>query len=108
VRTSFRPRFWLDLEEGVAYLAGKASEEIARRWHAEVMSTVARVEQQPDLGRLRRDLKPAGIRSLVLHRYPRYLLFYVWEADTLEILRVKHGMMHLPALFDAPQRSPEE
>lgn len=100
MNTLFRPQFWIDLEEGVAYLAEKASPEIARRWHAEVMETVHRVEELPDLGRLRRDLKPPEVRSLVLHRYPRYLLFYRWSEDTIEVLRIKHGMMNLPSLFE--------
>lgn len=98
--TIFRPQFWIDLEDGVAYLAWKASPEVARHWHTEVMTMVRRVEEFPDLGRLRRDLKPPDIRTLVLRRYPRYLLFYRWSGDTIEILRIKHGMMDLPALFD--------
>jgi plasmid stabilization system protein ParE len=63
------------------------------------MVTVRRVENQPDLGRLRQDLTPPGIRSLIVRRYPRYLLFYRWDVDTIEILRIKHGMMDLPRLF---------
>jgi plasmid stabilization system protein ParE len=31
--------------------------------------------------------------------YSRYLLFYTWHGDTIEILRIKHGMMDLPRLF---------
>jgi plasmid stabilization system protein ParE len=99
VNVVYRPQFWLDLEAGVAYLAGEASPEIASRWHEEVMATVRRVENQPDLGRPRRDLTPSGIRSLIVRRYPRYLLFYRWHEDTIEILRIKHGMMDLPQLF---------
>jgi plasmid stabilization system protein ParE len=99
VNLLYRPQFWLDLEAGVAYLAGEASPEIASRWHEEVMATVRRVENQPDLGRPRRDLTPSGIRSLIVRRYPRYLLFYSWHDDTIEILRIKHGMMDLPRLF---------
>jgi len=95
----FRPQFWVDLEEGVAYLAAKASPGIACRWHGEVMATVTRVENKPDLGRPRRDLSPSDIRSLTIRRYPRYLLFYRWHEDTVEILRIKHGMMDLPRLF---------
>ena len=99
MKTIFRPQFWIDLEEGVTYLAREASPEVALRWHAEVMATVRKVGELPDLGRLRRDLKPSNIRSLVLRRYPRYLLFYCWSDDTVEILRIKHGMMDLPQLF---------
>ena len=28
-----------------------------------------------------------------------YLLFYRWHEDTIEVLRIKHGMMDLPQLF---------
>ena len=99
MKTVFRPQFWIDLEEGVAYLAEKASPKIACRWHEEVMATVSRLEQLPDMGRLRHDLNPPDIRSLVLRRYPRYLLFYRWSEDMIEVLRIKHGMMDLPRLF---------
>ncbi len=34
-----------------------------------------------------------------MRRYPRYLLFYSWKDYTIEILRIKHGMMDLPRLF---------
>ena len=40
VKTVFRPQFWIDLEEGVAFIAEKASPEVARCWHAEVLVTV--------------------------------------------------------------------
>lgn len=63
------------------------------------MASVRSVEEIPSLGRVRRDLKPVGIHSLLIRRFPRYLLFYSWVADTIEILRVKHGRMDLPRLF---------
>ncbi len=94
-----RPQFWSDLEAGVAYLAEKASPEIAGQWHDEIIAAVKRVECRPDLGRPRHDLVPAGIRSLIIHRYHRYLLFYRWHDDTVEVLRIKQGMMDLPKLF---------
>ena len=45
----YRPQFWLDLEAGVAYLAEKASPEVASAWHEEVLKIVRRVESQPTL-----------------------------------------------------------
>jgi plasmid stabilization system protein ParE len=32
--------------------------------------------------------------------FPRYLVFYCLHEGTIELLRVKHGMMHLPGLFE--------
>jgi hypothetical protein len=34
-----------------------------------------------------------------VRRYPRYLLFYRWDANTIEILLIKQGIMDLPRLF---------
>lgn len=95
----YRPQFWIDLEDGVAYLAEKASAQTAVRWHDEVMTTLQRILKHPHLGRPRHDLRPEGIRSFVVRRYPRYLLFYIWNDETIEVLRIKHGMMDLPELF---------
>lgn len=63
------------------------------------MATVSRLERRPNLGRLRRDLNPPDIRSLVLPRYYRYLLFYRYGDDMVEVFRIKHGLMDLPRLF---------
>lgn len=100
MRQRFRPQFWIDLEEGVACLARQASGATAVRWHAAVMETVQALTRQPGLGHRRRDLKPDGLRSFRLRRFPRYLVFYLRGEEEVEFLRVKHGMMDLPALFD--------
>ena len=55
---AFRPQFWIDLEEGVAYLTPRSSEATARRWHSAVMETVQLLTRQPGLGHPRHDLKP--------------------------------------------------
>ena len=72
VNDIYRPQFWIDVEAGVSYLTEKASPEAASRWHEEVRATVRRVENQPDLGRLRRDLTPP--RNQELNRAPSLTL----------------------------------
>jgi hypothetical protein len=62
VKTVFRPQFWVDLADGVAYLAENASPEIARRWHAEVMATVSGLEHWPNMASARS--QPAGYSQL--------------------------------------------
>jgi hypothetical protein len=32
--------------------------------------------------------------------FPNWLVFYRIEGGKIELLRVKHGMMHLPGLFE--------
>lgn len=75
----------------------------ARRWHSAVLDTVQLLTRQPGFGHPRRDLKPAGLRSFRIRRFSRYLVFYIQSEDTVEFLRVKHGMMNLPALFQPPE-----
>ena len=79
----YRPQFWIDVEAGVSYLAEKASPEAASRWHEEVRATVRRVENQPDLGRLHRDLAPP--RNQELDRAPLLtlpaVLYLAWRHD---------------------------
>jgi len=53
----------------------------------------------PEIGRLRLDLPMEGIRTLNLRKYPNYLVFYRLEKNTIDILRVRHGMMNLVELF---------
>ena len=36
----------------------------------------------------------------MIKEFPRYLVFYRLEQGAIELLRVKHGMMHLPGLFE--------
>ena len=95
----YRPQFWIDVEDGVAYLAERAPSGTVARWHAAVMRACARIERRPDIGRPRHDLPWPDMRSLPVERFVRYLVFYRWSGNTLEILRVKHGMMELPELF---------
>jgi plasmid stabilization system protein ParE len=99
VKTLFRPQFWIDLEEGVAYLAANASVQTAKAWHENVFTTARLISDQPGIGRTRKDLEPEGIRSFRLAKFPKYLIFYRLTDAGLEFLRVKHGMMNLPILF---------
>jgi len=103
MRQAFRPQFWIDVEDGVAYVTRRSSAATARRWHSAVMETVQLLTRQPGFGHPRRDSKPTGLRSFRVRRFPRYLVFYIPGEDTVEFLRVKHGMMNLPALFQPPE-----
>ena len=73
------------------------------------MAVVTRVEEQPDLGRLRRDLHPADNRTLRLRGFRRYLLFYRWVADSLEVevLRMLRLVEDAPAALRVLQTDPQ-
>lgn len=94
-----RPQFVADIEECADYLATEAGESVAHAWREALKECLRLMLKFPEIGRLRQDLPVPGIRTLHLRKYPNYLVFYRLEADTIELLRVRHGMMHLPALF---------
>lgn len=94
-----RPRFLLDLAEELTWLHAKAGPAVAERWYQSLLSTMEDLKAHPHLGRERHDLKPAGIRSWRVKRYPRWLIFYsVRVNDELVFLRVRYGMMNLTRL----------
>ena len=99
MRAIKRPRFLLDLAEELTWLNQKAGPGVAEQWYQSLLATVADLERHPRLGRERRDLKPKGIRSWRVKRFPRWLIFYsVREDGTLVFLRVRYGMMNLGRL----------
>jgi plasmid stabilization system protein ParE len=57
------------------------------------------IRRVPEIGRLRTDLPETEIRTLNLRKYPNYLVFYRLEKGSIELLRIRHGMMNLPELF---------
>jgi toxin ParE1/3/4 len=95
----FSSVFEADFAAGVEYLAREASEEIATRWEIAIYRAVAQLQKHPQLGRLRRDLNPSGIRTFNVKVFPRYLIFYTVRDQELILLRVRHGAMNLHALF---------
>ena len=100
MRVLKRPVFLLDVSECADYLFTEAGEEVARRWKDSLDKTMALISKFPEIGRLRHDLPFPGIRTFFLKEFPRYLVFYRLEAEAIDLLRVRHGMMHLPGLFE--------
>jgi plasmid stabilization system protein ParE len=97
----FSSVFETDFADGVEYLAREASEEIATRWENSIYRTLSLLQKNPQIGRVRRDLQPSGIRTYAVKDFPRYLIFYTAREKELVLLRVKHGAMNLHALFAA-------
>lgn len=96
---NYRPQFLADVQDGAEYLTEEAGEAVAAKWLEELKARLSLIAQFPEVGRVRRDLPQANIRTLNLRKFPKFLVFYRLEKDSVELLRVKHGMMHLPGLF---------
>jgi plasmid stabilization system protein ParE len=60
--------------------------------------TFVTLNRQPFLGRPRPDLNPPGVRSWRVSGFENWLVFYQ-AGETVEIFRVRHGMMDLPVIF---------
>jgi plasmid stabilization system protein ParE len=99
MRLIYRPLFLADVEACADYLASEANEAVVAAWHQALKKALQRIQEVPEIGRVRQDLPLPGIRSLNLRQYPNYLIFYRLEKGAIELLRVRHGMMHLPDLF---------
>ena len=95
-----RPLFLADVAECADHLFTEAGEEVARLWKDSLDKTIALLVKFPELGRIRHDLPFPAVRTFFLKEFPRYLVFYRLEPDAIDLLRVRHGMMHLPGLFE--------
>jgi plasmid stabilization system protein ParE len=90
-----RPQFLLDFAEELSYLNERAGAEVAERWQEALASTIRDLEANPFIGRARADLRPAGIRSWRMRKFPRWLLFYIVKEDgSLVLLRVRYATMN--------------
>jgi plasmid stabilization system protein ParE len=101
-----RPRFLLDLAEELTWLNEHAGPEVAERWYQSLKETIQFLEQHPLIGRPRKDLTPAGIRSWRVKNFPRWLLFYTVRDGQVVLLRVRSGTMNLVVLAMNPKGRP--
>jgi plasmid stabilization system protein ParE len=96
VNASKRPRFLLDLAGELTWLNDKAGAEVAERWYDALLGTIQFIGKNPFVGRERKDLSPAGIRSWRVRGFPRWLIFYsVNDKKEIVFYRVRSGTMNL-------------
>jgi plasmid stabilization system protein ParE len=96
VTAAKRPRFLLDLAEELYWLKDKAGADVAERWYAALLVTIQFIERNPLVGRERKDLTPAGIRSWRVRGFPRWLIFYSVSGEKkIVFYRVRSGTMNL-------------
>jgi plasmid stabilization system protein ParE len=93
-----RPAFYEDVTREEFWLLEHAGTEIADRWHEKLLRTLAFLQKNPLVGRIRKDLKFSGIRSWRVSEFDRWIIFYGVRDKTLVIYRVVSGTMNLPAL----------
>ncbi len=95
----FSSIFESDFAELVGYFSAQAGDKVSTRFEDSVCQIVELLVKSPELGRLRRDLKPNGIRSFAIPQFRTYILFYRTSGSDLIFLRVRLGGMDLPGLL---------
>ena len=91
----FRPAFWLDADRHHLWLAQNVSEALAGRWLEAVESTIIFLRTNPEVGRVRRDLKHPGVRSWLVSGFSRWTIFYGVRDQTLVFYRIEGGERNL-------------
>lgn len=96
----FSSVFEADFAELIAYFQDNAGTDLSVRFENQICHLAELLLRHPELGRLRRDLKPDGIRSFGVPDFRNYLLFYQITGDDLVFLRLRYGGMDLPRLLN--------
>lgn len=96
----FSSVFEADFAELVAYFQDNAGSDLSVRFENQICDLIELLMQHPKVGRLRKDLKPDGIRSFGGPDFRNYLLFYQIKGEDLVLLRIRYGGMDLPALLN--------
>ena len=89
----FSSVFEADFAEITAQLSVLASPETSLRWEEAVIRLTSLLQKHPELGRVRRELRPAGIRTFVIKELPDFLLFYRITSTEIIFLRFRYGGM---------------
>lgn len=87
-----------DVEDAISYYLGEQAEPAALGFVDALEEAYRHIAQHPASGmsRYAHELDLPGLLCWPLHRYP-YLVFYIQQADHIDVWRVLHGMRDLPA-----------
>jgi plasmid stabilization system protein ParE len=101
--------FTADFERQFAWYLDQAGAQIAWRFQAALDSSLAKLSNQPDLGRLRHFPHPK-LRDLRSYRveppFDKLLIFYRRRSELLQAVRLMHGARDLPLRLIEPPGSP--
>ena len=99
MKSTFSSVFENDFAEIITRFAGEVSPELSIRFENRIAEAFELILQHPEIGRRRKDLSPAGIRSFRVAGFDSHLIFYQLKAEEIFFIRVLHGAMDLPAMF---------
>ena len=93
-----RPAFWIDLDRHHFWLCKHAGEILADKWLEAVWQTIFFLRDNPEIGRLRRDIGHDSVRSWLVSGFSRWTLFYGVRDGFTVLYRVEGGERNLRGL----------
>lgn len=98
--------FETDVAMQFGWYVREAGERTAWRFFDAVERAIARLSDQPEIGRGRRfkDVRLQGLRSLRVDApFSKVLIFYRVASEGIELWRLMHGARNLPVRLQEPE-----
>lgn len=91
-----------DVDEAIAYYLGEGAQRAALGFIAALEQAYAHISRHPGTGSPHwgHELHLPGLRAWPLSRYP-HLVFYIEQADRIDVWRVLHSQRDIPAWMQA-------
>ena len=88
------------LEQGDWY-QGRSGGKLAQRWESAVTNTLLRILKNPLSGASCnfKSNELAEVRRMSIPGFPKHLIFYRFQDEQLQVLRIVHGARDLESLF---------
>ncbi|MCA0049932.1 type II toxin-antitoxin system RelE/ParE family toxin [Mesorhizobium sp. B283B1A] len=92
-----------DIEDAVDYYAREVGSHVALGYVDDLQDAYRLMASHPASGSLRYgyEIGLPGLRSVQFKRHP-YLIFYIEQADHIDVWRVLHAKMDIPAWLQNP------
>ena len=92
-----------DIEDAVDYYAREAGSHVALGYVEDLQNAYKLIASHPASGSPRHgyEIGLPGLRSLQLKRHP-YLIFYLEQPNHIDVWRVLHAKMDIPAWLQNP------
>ena len=93
-----------DIEHGSFHYQSEGGEALALDFIEEAEQAFRRIGRNPAIGspRYAFELGLEGVRAWPLRRFP-YLIFYIEQPNSLDVLRVLHGQRDIPAWLQSSE-----
>jgi toxin ParE1/3/4 len=100
-RTILRDAARRDIVSIAGYISGDSPRN-AERFLDNVAASIDLLLENPQIGTLRDSprVELIGLRHWPVKRFTKYLIFYRELSDGIDVIRVLHGAMDLPAILD--------